>query len=46
MTNPQRKQLVDEWHNGNENMAAYCRSKKLNYQIHIAIHRDAYVRDT
>jgi len=32
MTNPERKQLVDEWHNGNENMAAFCRSKNLNYQ--------------
>jgi len=32
MSNPERKQLVEEWHNGNENMAAFCRSKELNYQ--------------
>ena len=33
MTNPERRQLVDEWHhNGTENMAAFCRAKKLNYQ--------------
>ncbi|MCK5736263.1 MAG: hypothetical protein KAH21_07270 [Spirochaetaceae bacterium] len=32
MTNLERKQFVDEWHSGNENMAAFCRSKKLSYQ--------------
>ena len=32
MTDQERKQLVDEWHSVNQNMAAFCRSKELNYQ--------------
>jgi len=32
MTNLDRKHFVDEWRSSNENMAAFCRTKKLQYQ--------------